>query len=104
MDNHSCCHHTKKSQSLSKDIPTEGVYICPMHPQIRQATPGACPICGMTLELEVITGNENHSHELLDMTRRFWIALILTVPIFVLEMGGHLFNWPFAMSTASNWI
>src|SRR3546814_3540823 len=62
-----------------------------MHPQIRQDHPGPCPICGMALEPEVVTADSGPSAELLDMSRRFWIALALTVPIFVLEMGGHLF-------------
>src|SRR3546814_17106813 len=62
-----------------------------MHPQIRQDHPGPCPICGMALEPEVVTADSGPSAELLDMSRRFWIALALTVPIFVLEMGGPLF-------------
>ncbi|RQW37693.1 heavy metal translocating P-type ATPase [Novosphingobium sp. LASN5T] len=67
------------------------IWTCPMHPQIRQDHPGPCPICGMALEPEVVTADTGPSAELLDMSRRFWIALALTVPIFVLEMGGHLF-------------
>ena len=67
------------------------IWTCPMHPQIRQDHPGPCPICGMALEPEVVTADSGPSAELLDMSRRFWIALALTVPIFVLEMGGHLF-------------
>jgi len=67
------------------------IYTCPMHPQIRQVGPGSCPICGMALEPENAAEVEHGpNHELLDMTRRFWIALALTVPVFVLEMGGHL--------------
>jgi heavy metal translocating P-type ATPase len=67
------------------------IWTCPMHPRIRQDHPGPCPICGMALEPEVVTADSGPSAELLDMSRRFWIALALTVPIFVLEMGGHLF-------------
>ncbi len=67
------------------------IYTCPMHPQIRQVGPGSCPLCGMALEPENIADVEHGpNHELVDMTRRFWIALALTVPVFVLEMGGHL--------------
>src|SRR3546814_5410589 len=62
-----------------------------MHPEIRRPGPGACPICGMALEPEVATAEAGLSPELVDMTRRFWIALALTVPVFLLEMGGHLF-------------
>src|SRR6185436_10651640 len=85
---------------------TEGtVYTCPMHPEIRQIGPGACPICGMALEPEIATAESGPNPELLDMTRRFWIGLALTVPVFVLEMGGHLagpHGW--IDPTWSNWI
>src|ERR1700729_612890 len=65
------------------------IYICPMHPQIRQDHPGNCPICGMALEPEVATEATGPSAELIDMTRRFWVALGLSIPVFALEMGGH---------------
>ncbi len=65
------------------------IYTCPMHPEIRQDGPGACPICGMALEPELVTADSGPNPELADMTRRFWVALVLTAPIFVLEMGGH---------------
>ncbi|MEP6831506.1 MAG: heavy metal translocating P-type ATPase [Rhizomicrobium sp.] len=69
----------------------EGViYTCPMHPQIRQQGPGSCPICGMALEPLTVTSEPVPNAELADMSRRFWIALILTLPVFVLEMGGHI--------------
>ena len=66
------------------------IYTCPMHPQVRQVGPGNCPICGMALEPEVVTADSGPNPELQDMTRRFWIGLVLTVPVFALEMGGHL--------------
>jgi Cu+-exporting ATPase len=66
------------------------VYTCPMHPQIRQHGPGSCPICGMALEPLHVTAEAVPNHELADMTRRFWIGLVLTLPVFVLEMGGHI--------------
>ena len=66
-------------------------YTCPMHPEIRQQGPGACPICGMALEPVVVTAETGPNAELADMTRRFWIALVLSIPVFLLEMGGHLF-------------
>ena len=65
-------------------------YTCPMHPQVRQIGPGQCPICGMALEPVMATADTSDSPELRDMTRRFWIGLALTLPVFVLEMGGHL--------------
>src|SRR5208283_81710 len=71
-------------------IKAGAIYTCPMHPQIRQAGPGNCPICGMTLEPVKATGAVGENHELADMTRRFWGALVLALPVFVLEMGGHI--------------
>jgi heavy metal translocating P-type ATPase len=68
------------------------IYTCPMHPQIRQVGPGHCPICGMTLEPLVSTAEPESSAELVDMTRRFWIGLVLAVPVLILEMGGHFLD------------
>jgi Cu+-exporting ATPase len=67
------------------------IYTCPMHPQIEQDHPGACPICGMTLVLKTPTAgpDEEENAELHDMTRRFWIGAALTLPVFVLAMA-HL--------------
>jgi Cu+-exporting ATPase len=67
--------------------PAGTIYTCPMHPEIRQTGPGACPICGMALEPEA--GGEDDGGELADMTRRLWISAILALPIVALEMGGH---------------
>ena len=66
------------------------IYACPMHPQIRQVGPGSCPICGMTLEPVKATADVAENKELTDITRRFWVGLVLTLPVFVLEMGGHI--------------
>jgi Cu+-exporting ATPase len=66
------------------------IYTCPMHPQIRRNSPGSCPICGMALEPEGIPEAQGTNPELKDMARRFVIGAILAIPIFVLEMGGHL--------------
>ena len=79
------------------------LYTCPMHPQIRQAGPGHCPICGMTLEPVVATAQALPNTELADMTRRFWIALVLAVPVMALDMGGPMLHLPLSMA-ASNWI
>ena len=67
------------------------IWTCPMHPEVRQDHPGACPICGMALEPAQVTADAGPSPELIDMTRRFWIGLALAIPVFALEMGGHLF-------------
>jgi P-type Cu+ transporter len=65
------------------------IYTCPMHPQIRRAEPGSCPICGMALEPVGATEESGRSPELIDMTRRFWIGTVLSVPTVILEMGAH---------------
>lgn len=80
------------------------IYICPMHPQIRQVGPGTCPICGMALEPEMMTGEEGPNEELRDMTRRFWIGIVLTLPVLVLEMGAHIFNLHIVAQPLSNWL
>ncbi|MFN9579295.1 MAG: heavy metal translocating P-type ATPase [Novosphingobium sp.] len=72
-------------------VPEGTMWTCPMHPEVRQDHAGPCPICGMALEPELVTADSGPSPELADMTRRFWIALALTLPVFVLEMGSHLF-------------
>lgn len=70
---------------------TEGtIWTCPMHPEIRRDAPGSCPICGMALEPLIAAADAGPSPELADMTRRFWIGLALALPVFLLEMGGHL--------------
>src|ERR1700704_1708399 len=70
--------------------PTGAIYTCPMHPEIRQAGPGACPICGMALEPMMASADRGPNPELADMTRRFWIGLALAAPVVVLEMGAHI--------------
>jgi Cu+-exporting ATPase len=62
-------------------------YVCPMHPEIVRDEPGFCPICGMALEPRTATVEEELNPALLDMTRRFWISVLLTVPIFFLAMS-----------------
>ena len=76
-----------------------------MHPEIRQVGPGSCPICGMALEPEVVTGEHIHNTELADMTRRFWIGLALSLPVVILEMGGHMTGLTQTLGAqTSNWI
>ena len=77
-------------KQTSAPVPAGTIYTCPMHPQISQIGPGSCPICGMALEPETVTAETGPNPELADMTRRFWIGLVLTVPVFALEMGAHL--------------
>ncbi len=85
-------------------MPEGTIYTCPMHPEIRQIGPGTCPICGMALEPEIATAETGPNPELVDMTRRFWVGLALTAPVFVLEMGQHLFGLHLLNQTVSNWI
>jgi Cu+-exporting ATPase len=83
--------HVDDTMAVAPSAPIAGViYTCPMHPQIRQAGSGNCPLCGMTLEPVKPTAELGENHELTDMTRRFWVGLVLTLPVFVLEMGGHI--------------
>lgn len=96
-------HHGHASQPHSAAAGVE--YTCPMHPQVRQVGPGHCPICGMALEPVIATGAEGESPELRDMSRRFWIGLALALPVVVLEMGGHLFDFSHLLGAqTSNWI
>ncbi|MFC4173265.1 heavy metal translocating P-type ATPase [Microvirga sp. GCM10011540] len=93
------------AERTAEAVPEGTIYTCPMHPQIRQVGPGSCPICGMALEPVVATAETGPSHELTDMTRRFWIGLALTLPVFALEMGGHLIGIDHLIPrTTSNWI
>ena len=71
-------------------LATGAQWTCPMHPQVQRDRPGACPVCGMALEPELATAQTGPSAEYLDMRRRLGIAAALTLPVFVLEMGGHV--------------
>ena len=69
-------------------------YVCPMHPEIVRPEPGACPICGMALEPRTVTLEEEANPELVDMTRRFWIGVVLSVPIAFLAMSEMIPGQP----------
>lgn len=71
-------------------MPGGTIYTCPMHPEIRQPEPGACPKCGMALEPEVPSLEDKENPELADFRRRFWWTLPLSVAVFLLAMFGHL--------------
>ncbi|WP_377764110.1 heavy metal translocating P-type ATPase [Paracoccus angustae] len=89
----------------AEPVPEGTIYTCPMHPEVRQVGPGSCPICGMALEPMLVSLESGPNEELIDMTRRFWIGLALTVPVFVLEMGGHLFGLTHLIGQrTSNWL
>lgn len=81
----------KEKKDVEKTATGEGIeYTCPMHPQIVQIGPGSCPICGMALEPRTISLEDEENPELRDMTRRFWIGVILTLPVVLLETGKML--------------
>ena len=94
-----------KSAKAAEPVPEGTIYTCPMHPQIRQVGPGSCPICGMALEPEMPTADAGPNPELADMTRRFWIGLVLSLPVVALEMGGHFLGLHQILGAAlSNWL
>ena len=69
-------------------------YTCPMHPEIVRDGPGSCPICGMALEPVTVSLDQEENPELIDMTRRFWIAVVLTIPVFALGMSDLIPGQP----------
>ncbi len=77
-----------KAGAAAAGVPVGAIYTCPMHPEVRHAGPGPCPICGMALEPEA--GGAEDGGELADMSRRLWISAVLAAPVAVLEMGGHV--------------
>jgi Cu+-exporting ATPase len=95
-----------KVARATEPVPEGTIYTCPMHPEVRQVGPGSCPICGMALEPVLATADQGPNPELIDMTRRFWIGLALTVPVLALEMGGHLTGLQHFVGggRTSNWI
>ncbi|NIO39358.1 MAG: heavy metal translocating P-type ATPase [Burkholderiales bacterium] len=78
-------------------------YTCPMHPEIVQDEPGDCPICGMALELMVPAAEEEEDRELVDMTRRFWVSLVFTLPVFLIAMGDLLPGQPVSALLPGKW-
>lgn len=94
LDSH---FHTPHSPTPDRRPLTPTTYTCPMHPEIEQDHPGICPKCGMALEPKTITAGEEDDSELRDMTRRFWITAVLSVPVLLLAMlpmlGVPLARW-----------
>ncbi len=80
------------SRAVVEDVPEGTMFTCPMDPEIQQIGPGTCPICGMALEPMGVPVDTGPNPELFDMTRRFWIGLAFTLPVFLLEMAGHAVN------------
>jgi Cu+-exporting ATPase len=108
---HSCCSgHTDSHSDVDAgkyDRVTPGydgvVYTCPMHPEVRDVRNSGCPICGMSLEPEQASVGQQDTAELDDMSRRFWISVALTVPVFVLSMGHLVPGLPLLHKIPSAW-
>jgi len=84
--------------ALEPEVPvaqTRVEYTCPMHPEIVRSAPGSCPICGMALEPRTVTAVAEENPELRDMTRRFWISLVLTVPLMAIAMASMFWKMSF---------
>ena len=82
------------------------IYTCPMHPEVQQVGPGHCPKCGMALEPMMPSLDEDDGRELRAMSRRFWTLAALTLPVFLLAMGPHLFgwHWPSPWGDTAAWV
>jgi len=81
--------------ALEPDVPvfaTRTEYTCPMHPEIVRSEPGSCPICGMALEPRTVAATQEENPELRDMSLRFWIGVVLTMPLLAIAMGSMI--WP----------
>jgi P-type Cu+ transporter len=90
--------------ALEPEMPvaaTRTEYTCPMHPEIVRSKPGSCPICGMALEPRTVSAGEEENPELRDMTRRFWVSVILTAPLLVIAMADMLRSAPLL---SGNWL
>ena len=97
----------KCGMALEPETPvatTKTEYTCPMHPEIVRSEPGTCPICGMALEPRTVTATEEENPELRDMTRRFWISLVLTVPLLILAMADMLPGMPVRHAFPAGWL
>jgi len=93
--------------SLEPEIPivsSRTEYTCPMHPEIVRTAPGSCPICGMALEPRTITAHEEENPELRDMTRRFWVSVVLTVPLLAIAMADMLRSGPLFSGGSLSWL
>ena len=102
-----CAHHPHHDAAREIDpaaVPVGTIWTCPMHPQVRWDHPGNCPICGMALEPLEPMLEETTNPELIDMSRRFWVSALLSLPLVMLAMVGELIGWrPLSMAT-SMWV
>ncbi len=97
----------KCGMALEPEFPmatTRVEYTCPMHPEVVRPGPGACPICGMALEPRTISGQDEDNPELRDMTRRFWISVLLTAPLLAIAMADMLPGMPVQHAIPPGWL
>jgi Cu+-exporting ATPase len=103
-----CCkhhHHNKEDLLAHEAVVGATTYTCPMHPEIIRTESGSCPICGMALEPLVTNQDNQENPELKDFRKRFIIGVMLALPVFVLEMGAHIFDLQRVVSAPiSHWI
>jgi len=88
----------------SKAVGIHTEYVCPMHPEIIRSEPGFCPKCGMVLEARDVSGEEQESRELTDMSRRFWVSAALSIPVYILAMGHDLMPGLIAGDFFTHWL
>lgn len=104
MEKTDICHSTHDHHSPKKNLgkvvadPT-AIYTCPMHPEVRQVGPGSCPKCGMALES--LIANDNENEELYDISKRFRLAALFTIPLFIISMGDLLPGQPISKLLSS---
>jgi Cu+-exporting ATPase len=105
-EGHSCCGAKPERPAPKTEMPTGTKWTCPMHPEVVRDGPGTCPKCGMALEPMVPQAGEEDDSELRDMRRRFAVAAVLTVPVFVLAMAPMVpgVKFPHRLNEAGNWI
>ena len=100
------CGMALEPESFAPATKTE--WTCPMHPEVVRDEPGSCPICGMALEPRTVTAEEAENPELADMTRRFWVGVVLTAPLLIFAMGRHIpaveSAIPHGLMRWANWI
>jgi Cu+-exporting ATPase len=93
--------------ALEPEMPTAATgveYTCPMHPEIVRSGPGSCPICGMALELRTVATQDEENPELCEMTRRFWVSLVLTAPLLAVAMADMWPETPLGRVLPNGWL
>jgi Cu+-exporting ATPase len=96
------CGMALEPESILPERRTE--YTCPMHTEIVRSEPGVCPICGMALEPRTVTAHEEENPELHDMSRRFWVSMVLTAPLLLIAMGAMLPGMPLQRLIPETWL